>query len=147
MVTISSILAHLAPAHLADYAASKAAVSSLHHTLTNEFRQYGQSHKVKTILVEVGQMATDLFEKAETPWYAQFVGPTLEVTDVAKEIMRLLDKGQGGVIRMPAYTQMMVWYGVLPGSVQRFVRWFSGIDAAFMESRRANELPKVPIKE
>ena len=131
VVTISSILAHLSPARLSDYVAAKAAVSSLHHTLTNELRLNDDlKATVKTILVEVGQMDTELFASVTTPWYADFIGPVLEVKDVARAIVNVIDSGEGGIIRMPFYATLLPWYGVMPGSIQLLLRWASGIDKA-----------------
>ena len=128
IVTISSILAHLAPASLTDYAASKAAVSALHHSITHELRQQGLTDRVKTVLVETGQINTDLFRGVETP--SNFFGPILDTREVAKQIVRLIDDGEGGLIRMPAYARWIEWLIVLPAGLHRLVRWASGIDVA-----------------
>ena len=96
IVTISSVLAHLAPANLSDYVAAKAAVSALHTSLSMELRGMNVVDKVKTILVETGQINTDLFEGVETP--SSFFGPILETREVAKEIVSLIDAG----VRSPA---------------------------------------------
>src|SRR2546423_1079752 len=91
VVTISSILAHMTPVNLTDYTASKAAVSALHRGLTMELRQQGLMDKVKTILVETGQIDTELFKSVETP--SNFFGPVLDTREVAKEIVKLVDNG------------------------------------------------------
>ena len=113
--------------------ASKSAVTSLHHTLQHEIAQTpGLKHNIKTILVEPGQMATPLFAHARLPWYASFLGPTLDGPEVAKEIVKLLERGDGGVLRMPFYAKVVgLTYGGLPESLQLFVRWLGGIDSAF----------------
>ena len=77
-------------------------------------------------------MDTNLFGPHTTlPWYAHFFGPTLEAKDVAMEIVRVVERGEGGVIRMPFYAKIIghTW-GVLPGSLQKGVRWWSGVDEA-----------------
>jgi len=136
VVTISSILAHLGPASLSDYAASKAAASSLHHTLMHEIHAHADAkirQNLKTVLVEPGQLDTQLFSELTTlPWYANFLGPVLEAKDVAKEIVRVLGRGDGGVIRMPFYAKWVPWYAVAPSSIQAFSRWFSGIDSSIV---------------
>ncbi|KIW93202.1 uncharacterized protein Z519_05807 [Cladophialophora bantiana CBS 173.52] len=136
IVTISSILSHLAPARLADYNASKSAVSALHSTLCHELRTHPDPsvfHKVKTILVEPGQLSTQLFaDITRVPFYAHFFGPVLEAKDVAKEIVRCVERGDGGVIRMPFYAKCVPFLGVMPGAAQRVVRWWSGIDRAIV---------------
>lgn len=131
IVTVSSTLAYLSPARLSDYVAAKSAISSLHHTLTNEVRLHSELRsKIKTILVEVGQMDTEMFASVKTPWYADFVGPVLEAKDVARAIVNTIDRGEGGIIRMPFYATLVPWYGVMPGSIQILLRWASGIDSA-----------------
>lgn len=134
IVTISSILSHLAPASLADYTSSKSAISSLHQTLQHELRSHPDPStfaRVKTLLVETGQIKTQLFaDKTSLPSYAEFFGPVLEAKDIAKEIVKTIERGDGGVLRMPFYAKCMPFYSVLPGTFQALVRWFSGIDRA-----------------
>lgn len=142
IVTISSILSHLAPASLADYTSSKSAISSLHHTLQHELRSHPDPStfaRVKTLLVETGQIKTQLFaDKTSLPSYAEFFGPVLEAKDVAKEIVKTIERGDGGVLRMPFYAKCMPFYAVLPGTAQNLVRWFSGIDQAIGSGSNAS---------
>ncbi|EXJ82469.1 hypothetical protein A1O3_06282 [Capronia epimyces CBS 606.96] len=137
IVTISSILSHLAPARLADYTMSKAAASSLHQTLCHELRNHPDPSvfaRVKTLLVETGQLDTQLFaNKTSLPFYANFFAPVLEAKDVAKEIVRTIERGDGGVIRSPFYAKCVPFYSVLPGTLQLLLRRFSGIDTAIGE--------------
>lgn len=141
IVTISSLLAHLSPARLSDYAASKAALSSLHRTLTAEIavsREKEVREKVKTVLIEPGQISTRLFaDITKVPWYANFFGPILEVNEVAKAVVAQLETGNSGVIRIPFYSKCMPIYDVMPGSIQKFMRWFSGIDSAIITKKRS----------
>lgn len=138
VVTVSSILAHLCPAGLADYAASKAACSALHHTLSHELRRRGWHHRVKTILVESGHIDTGLFrDKVEVPWYAQFLGPTLDTNDVAARVVTMIEGGQSGLIRIPVYAWWIgTFYSCLPGALQLLIRWLSGIDEAVSRPAR-----------
>ena len=135
-MTVSSVLAHLAPAHLSDYTAAKAGVSALHTSLSNEIRQQGASDQVKTILVETGQIDTQLFSGVETP--SNFFGPILDTREVAKEIVRLIDAGQSGLVRMPAYARFIDLYHILPAGLQRVARWASGVDAAMSKAARSS---------
>lgn len=135
-MTVSSVLGHLSAAGLADYASTKAALSSIHRTLEAELRMSGDIARVKPILVETGQMATPLFDGTETP--NNFFAPILEPVKVAQEIVSAIDNGNGGVIRLPAYAAWISWYAILPASIQRFARVLSGIDNAMgnMDSKR-----------
>ena len=136
IITISSILSHLSPSRLSDYSASKAAISSLHNTLYHELLTHPDHtvfSRVKLLLVEPGMLSTQLFSDITSlPWYANFFGPVLEVNNVAKEIVKWVERGDGGIIRMPFYAKCVPLVGVMPGVVQRGVRWWSGIDRAIV---------------
>lgn len=133
LVTVSSVLGHLTAAGLSDYAASKAGLSALHRTIEAELR----GSPVKTLLVEVGQMTTPLFDWVQAP--NNFFAPVLEPVQVAREMVAAIDSGRGGVIRLPAYAKLVNWYAVLPAAVQRVARHLSGIDAAVTQSRQASQ--------
>jgi hypothetical protein len=89
---------------------------------------------VKSILVEPGQIGTNLFAGVQTP--SRFLAPVLDTSEVCKAITALVDAGEGGVLRMPRYAAWVEWFGVLPVSVQRLVRWASRVDVSM---RRAGE--------
>ncbi|KAJ5215129.1 hypothetical protein N7468_010808 [Penicillium chermesinum] len=91
IVTISSVLGQTTPAGLSDYSASKAGLSALHRTLEAELRE---NDRIKMLLVEVGQMATPLFDWIKTP--NRFLAPNLEPVEVAREIVATVDSGRGG---------------------------------------------------
>lgn len=78
--------------------------------------------------MEPGQIDTALFEGVETP--SAFLAPVLDTREVCKVITRLVDGGEGGVVRVPRYAGWVEWFGVLPVGVQRALRWGSGVDRA-----------------
>ncbi|OJJ36638.1 hypothetical protein ASPWEDRAFT_50087 [Aspergillus wentii DTO 134E9] len=128
IVNVSSVLGHLSAAGLSDYSASKAGLSSLHRTLEAELRASGDDERVKMLLVEIGQMATPLFNWIKTP--SNFFAPVLEPVHVAQQIVSAIDNGRGGVIRLPAFAALINWYAVLPVGLQKIARSLSGIDRA-----------------
>lgn len=135
IVTVSSVLGHLSAAGLCDYSASKAGLSALHRTLEAELRVSGDNEKVKTLLVETGQMSTPLFDWIKTP--SNFFAPILEPVQVAQEVVSAIDNGRGGTIKMPSFAALATWYGVLPAGLQRIARYLSGIDYAVAMPARA----------
>jgi len=137
IVTVSSVLGQLCPAGLSDYSASKAGLSALHRTIEAEFRGNDQ---IKTLLVEVGQMATPLFNWVRTP--SHFFAPVLEPVEVAREIVAAVDSGHGGVLRLPAFAKLVNVYAALPGAVQRVARFVSGIDRAVSSGLGERESPE-----
>jgi short-subunit dehydrogenase len=140
IVSMSSVLAHLTAAGLTDYTATKAAMSAVHRSLEAELRLSGARDKVKLLLVETGQVATELLENVETP--NRFFAPVLEPVQVAREIISVVDSGNGGVLRLPAYASLVSWYAVLPASIQRLARYLSGIDTAMWRATFSDEWEK-----
>ena len=136
LVTVSSVLGQLSPAGLSDYSASKAGLSALHRSLQAELRGNKQ---IKTLLVEVGQMATPLFDWVRTPNH--FFAPVLEPVEVARNIMAAIDGGQGGVLRLPFFGKLVNWYAVFPAAVQVVARYVSGIDDAVSSSLQNRNPP------
>ncbi|KAF8477252.1 hypothetical protein BDZ91DRAFT_708918 [Kalaharituber pfeilii] len=63
--TIVTVVGHIGPRHLTDYSCAKAAVSTLHNALTADLGR--ANAPIKTLLVEPGQMSSDLFAGVETP--------------------------------------------------------------------------------
>lgn len=126
IVTIGSVLGTLPAAGTALYAPAKAALKALHQVLTAELKREGG--KVKTLLVELGQMRTEMFKGVESPnWF--FAGE-LEPVDVAREIVRMVDEGRGGEVVLPLYARWAAVYSLLPLRVREWLRWASGIDTA-----------------
>ncbi|KAF2840031.1 NAD(P)-binding protein [Patellaria atrata CBS 101060] len=146
IVTLSSTLAHLGCSHLSTYTASKAALLALHASLRAELshfsspayeKQYPGAKYIKTLLVSPGQLATPLFDGLKTP--SSFLAPVLEPVEVAKEIIRMVERGEGGEIVTPFYSKWVPWMTVLsPGVRDLLIRW-SGRDKAifnFVESKK-----------
>ena len=133
VVTISSVVGHVGPKFLTDYASTKAAATTLHYALTAELG--GVNAPIKTLLVEPGQISTDLFAGVETP--SHFFAPVLEPVHVVKEVIAAIDAGKGGVLAMPTYSNWIHLMKVLPASVQRLARWWSGCDEAMQKRKEA----------
>lgn len=139
IVTVSSVLGQLCPARLADYSASKAGLSALHRTIESEYRYHD---RIKTLLVETGQIQTQLFSWVHTPSY--FFAPVLEPVQVAREIVAVVDSGRGGVLRLPAFAKLVNWYAVAPAAVQVVARFLSGVDNAVSSSLRGTQAYRLP---
>ncbi|KAK0266406.1 hypothetical protein B0A54_04898 [Friedmanniomyces endolithicus] len=146
IVTISSVLGKLGASHLADYTASKAALIALHASLRAELASPTApegAERIRTVLVTPGQLSTTLFAGVQTP--SSFLGPVVEVMELAGEIVRMVDAGESGEISMPLYARYIEWLHVLPAGLQRVVRKLSGMDRA-MEGFRGGRGPKADSK-
>ncbi|KAL9090921.1 MAG: hypothetical protein Q9165_005129 [Trypethelium subeluteriae] len=130
IVTVSSVLAHLGSARLSDYTAAKSGLIAMHASLRAELNEMTEpgAKNVRTILVTPGQLGTDMFEGVETP--SSFFGPVVEPLHLVKKIVDMVQAGYSGELSIPAYARYIKWYGVLPASLQRIVRWMSGVDRA-----------------
>jgi hypothetical protein len=84
------------------YSTSKAALFSLHESLTAEL---GLSSPVKTTLVVAGQLYTPLFYGVETP--STFFAPVLEPLEIARQIVKNIETRKGGEIYAPWYVGYM----------------------------------------
>ena len=135
LVTVSSVLAHLGASNLSAYTASKAALIAYHNSLTAELADIAP--QIKTILVAPGQLDTQLFKNVKLRgWLRNFFGPVVAAGEVAVRIVELIDKGEGGLVCLPAYARYIAWLGVLPVGVQRVLKGWSGIDGAFVLEKR-----------
>ncbi|KAF1813786.1 short chain dehydrogenase/reductase [Eremomyces bilateralis CBS 781.70] len=133
IVTVASVLGHLGCANLADYCASKAGLIALHTSLAGELEQspHPSAKNIRTVLCTPGQMATPLFAGVQTP--SNFLAPVLEPVDVAKQIMKMVDAGEGGEIALPLYSRTVHFTKCLPAGVQWVVRRLSGMDRAMVD--------------
>lgn len=63
-------------------------------------------------------------------WLQNFVGPIVSAGELAMRIVEIIDRGEGGEVRLPAFARWVGVVGCLPVGVQRGIRWWSGIDEA-----------------
>ncbi|PYH81199.1 hypothetical protein BO82DRAFT_402774 [Aspergillus uvarum CBS 121591] len=101
IVNISSVVAHLYPVGLSDYACSKTGLNAPHHNLEAETRRLGYDMRTRFFLVEVGQMQTPLFSWIKPP--NSVLAPVLEPAYVAQKIYDAVNIGSDGVIQLPKY--------------------------------------------
>ena len=99
---------------------------------------------MKTILVETGQIDTPLFSGVNLPWYAHFFGPVLDSKDIAREIIRVIDRGDSWRVRMPFYAKIVggALWKCIPAGLMGLVRWGTGIDEAMRDVGRQGEHAK-----
>lgn len=84
-------------------------------------------------------MSTKLFEGVKTP--SNFLAPVIAPTDVAKEILRLIERGESGEVAVPLYSKWISLFGVLPAGVQTLVRRWSGVDTAIARAGMLSQKP------
>ncbi|KAF2130438.1 NAD(P)-binding protein [Dothidotthia symphoricarpi CBS 119687] len=126
IVTVASVLGYLGAANLSAYTASKAALLALHHSLRAELAQHPDAKEIKTILVTPGQMSTQMFAAVKTP--SNFAAPVVTPAEIAKNIIRLIERGESGDVALPLYSRYIQFLGILPFGVQHILRRLSGMD-------------------
>jgi short-subunit dehydrogenase len=136
IVTVSSVLGHLGAANLSAYAASKAGLLALHHSLRAELAQTPNAEEIKTILVTPGQMSTQMFAGVKTP--NNFLAPLVTPAEIAKSIIKLIERGESGDIALPLYSRYVAFLAILPFGLQQLVRRLSGLDTAVSKARGGN---------
>ena len=136
IVTVSSVLGRLGAAGLADYTATKAALTAYHHSLAAELRV--SCPNIKTILVAPGQLSTEMFSGLVQGPVLRFLGRLVEGGDLAINIIKMTSEGRGGFIAEPAYARWIGFMEVLPVGVQRVLRDLTGLDRA-METFRGRD--------
>lgn len=88
-------------------------------------------------------MQTDLFKGLETP--SGVLAPVLETREVVREIVTHIERGEGGVVRLPEYAKWVGWYEGLPDGLKVLVRWASGIDKAMGNLRETEKAEEARI--
>ena len=118
---------------VADYTAAKAALLAMHASLRAELRysEHPSAKNIKTVLVAPGQLGTSLFAGLKTP--SVFLAPVVEPVELAKEIVKMIDSGMSGEIRIPFYADWVPMFQILPVSLQQVLRSWSGLDRAMLD--------------
>ncbi|KAK4683972.1 hypothetical protein P7C73_g6237, partial [Tremellales sp. Uapishka_1] len=139
VVNIASIMGVIGAAQMTDYAASKAALVSLHQSLRYELDNRYKTPSIRTTLLLPSHILTKLFASLRLPTsrFFRFLAPPLQPHVVVKAIISALDAQESRVIRLPFYTEvgrlLGVGVGILPTYVTDAIQWFAGADWAMRE--------------
>lgn len=136
IVTVGSVLGYMSPARLSAYGASKSGLIALHESVTYELGPpLINPHGVKTLLVCPGQMKTDLFHGVLTP--SSLLAPELEPKYVAAKIVKALELGRRGEIRLPFYGNFLPVFRAAPWPLTELARYLSGMDNSVRTFRKS----------
>ncbi|KAH3675165.1 hypothetical protein WICMUC_002821 [Wickerhamomyces mucosus] len=125
IITIASVLGFISPANLSIYSSTKAALISLHDSLTHELSSNGQ---IRTLLVVSGQLNTSLFKDINPP--KQFIAPVIDSKKLADLIVEKIENGERGILYLPLFTLIVPLLKSLPNFLTEFIRWFSEMDTS-----------------
>lgn len=134
IVTISSVLGYIGPGGLTAYSATKGGLSTFHDSLTHEL---DSKAGVRTLLVTVGQMETEMFRRVETP--SKFLAPVLQTTEVALKIFEAMENGTCGELSMPLYASLIHWTKIIPQSLVNWIRKTYGMDTSALNMNKKSD--------
>lgn len=73
-----------------------------------------------------------MFANVKTP--SNFLAPVVAPTELAKEILKLVEKGESGEVCVPLYSKWIGIMDVLPAGVRELIRSWSGVDTAIAKA-------------
>lgn len=120
VVVVGSVLGFVGPKKLGLYAGTKNALMALMDSLREELPS---NIVLSTILP--GQLDSAMFADVNVN---QFLAPVISSKRLAKRISAIVEEGLNGTFAYPLYGRLLPVYRVLPWCIQRFCRWFSGMD-------------------
>lgn len=140
-VTVASTLGLVGVDSLAAYCASKAGTISLHESLTAEVARRSRKGSggdlgVVTTLVLPGQLDTDMFRAVVNP--STFLAPTVGAWDLAKSVLKRLERREAGEFGAPFYANHLGLLRVLPSGLVTVIRSLAGLDRAAVAMARQN---------
>lgn len=140
VVTVSSLLGRTGCAQVSDYAASKAALISLHECLRQELDYRHHVPLVRTTLLTTGLVQTPMFsgqrplrENAMMPgWLFDFAMPALPPHAVVKEIIKAIDLQESRDIVLPELAKTALLMPILPYWVNYWAKWVTGANQSMV---------------
>ncbi|CEP24591.1 hypothetical protein BN1211_5460 [Cyberlindnera jadinii] len=124
-INVASVLGFVSPANLSMYSSTKAALISLHDSISHE---YSSDVSKRFLLVAPGQLNTAMFQNVTPP--RQWLAPVLDARALATTIVQKCNQGERGTVHGPVYTYFIPILRLLPYSLAELCRWFSEMDTS-----------------
>lgn len=120
IVVVGSVLGFVGPKCLGIYAGTKnallAGMDSLREEIDSKF-------VLSTILP--GQLNSQMFADVHVN---SFLAPVVDIDKLAWRVVSIVEYGMNGTFAYPLYGRFLPVYRILPWCLQRFCRWYSGMD-------------------
>lgn len=120
IVVIGSVLGFVGPKNLGIYAGTKDALMAMMDSLREEL-----PNNIVLTTILPGQLDSKMFEDVIVN---KFLAPIIDTHKLALRIINIVDEGLNGTFAYPLYGRFLPVYRILPWFLQRFCRWFSGMD-------------------
>jgi short-subunit dehydrogenase len=119
IIVVGSVLGFVGPKNLGIYAGTKNALLSMIYSLNEEYK-----NSIFSIILP-GQLNSQLFSDIQVNG---FLAPVIDVIKLAQRIVDITNLRLNGTFAFPLYGRFLPVYMILPYSLQRFCRWYSGMD-------------------
>lgn len=139
IVSTASVMGHTGVSHMIDYCASKHGVVGLHKALRYELDYCHRCPRIRTTLLVLGHVQTQLFEGLRYNWMARFLGPVVHPDAVAKRVVTAVQKRRGGTIAMPWYANWSEVFALLPSWATDFAHWLLASNTSMESMNRARQ--------
>ncbi|CDR88291.1 related to a retinal short-chain dehydrogenase/reductase [Sporisorium scitamineum] len=139
IVSTASVMGHTGVSQMIDYCASKHGVVGLHKALRYELDYCHRCPQIRTTLLVLGHVQTQLFEGLKYNWLARFLGPAVHPDAVAKRIVSAVQKRRGGTIAMPWYANWSEVFALLPSWATDFAHWLLAANTSMDSMNKARQ--------
>ncbi|GAC93958.1 epidermal retinal dehydrogenase [Pseudozyma hubeiensis SY62] len=139
IVSTASVMGHTGVSQMIDYCASKHGVVGLHKALRYELDYCHRCPQIRTTLLVLGHVKTQLFDGLPTNILARFLGPVVHPDAVAKRIVTAVEKRRGGTIAMPWYANWSEVFALLPSWATDLAHWLLASNSSMDGMNRARQ--------
>lgn len=129
VINIASVLGLLNPVNLSMYSLTKAALISIHESLTYELRH--KNPNIRFLLVLPGQLNTRLFQDVKPP--KQFFAPVVKSEQLALKIIEKIQLGERGELYIPFFARYVPLMKMFPSCLRDLLRWLTDLDTSVRE--------------
>ncbi|RKP14421.1 hypothetical protein BJ684DRAFT_19173 [Piptocephalis cylindrospora] len=132
IITIGSVLGATGFAYGAGYCSSKAALSRLHESLSQELQHIHTTSKVHASYIIPAHINTPMFSQiGQASPLATFFLPMAQSFEVARDVVRVIDAQNSTTLYLPTMSRFSLLYPLFPTWLLNVFHWASNSTLAF----------------
>lgn len=139
IVSTASVMGHTGVSQMIDYCASKHGVVGLHKALRYELDYCHHCPQIRTTLLVLGHVKTQLFDGFRVSLLTRFLGPSVDPDTVARRIVSSVQRRQGGTVALPWYANWSEIFGLLPSWATDFSHWLLGSNTSMAKMNQTRQ--------
>lgn len=139
IISTASVMGHTGVSQMIDYCASKHGVVGLHKALRYELDYCHRCPQIRTTLLVLGHVKTQLFDGFRVNVLARFLGPSVDADAVAKRVVSAAQNRRGGTIALPWYANWSEVFALLPSWATDFAHWLLGSNTSMDDMMKARQ--------